>query len=64
MVFSICTALVDSKEAKFRSNDQDTSPSAGKITKVVFVPCCVWKCVPTAPTGCVNILKVCGCYLL
>ena len=36
MVFSVCTVLLDSKEVKFGSSDQDASPSAGKITKVVL----------------------------
>ena len=38
-MFSGCTVLPDSKETEHGSSDQDTSPSAGKNTGVVLVPC-------------------------
>ena len=38
-MFSGCTVLPDSKETKLRSSDQEASPSAGKNTGVVSVPC-------------------------
>ena len=38
-VFSGCTGSPDSKETDFGSSDQEPSPSAGKITVVVLVPC-------------------------
>ena len=54
----------DSKETKLGSRDQEASPSAGKNTGVVLVPCRAWKCVPTAISGGVDISKVPGCHLL
>ena len=45
-------------------SDQEPSPSAGKSTGVVLVPCCTWKCVPTAISASVDISKVPGCHLL
>ena len=38
-VFSGCTVAPDSKETEFGTSDQETSPSAGKTTGVVLVPC-------------------------
>ena len=43
---------------------QEASPSAGKNTGVVLVPCYAWKCVPTAIFGGVDISKVLWCHLL
>ena len=48
----------DSKETERESSNQKTSPSAGKNTKKVLVPCCAWKCVPTAISGGVDISEV------
>ena len=45
----------DSKETKLGSSDQEAFPAAGKTTSVVLVPCCTWKCVPTAVSGGVDI---------
>ena len=59
-MFSGCTVLPDSKEAKLGSSDQEASPSVGKETGVVLD----WKCVPTAISGDVNISEVPGCHLL
>ena len=47
-MFSACTVLPDSKETKLGIYDQEASPSAAKNTEIVLVPCCTWKCVPTA----------------
>ena len=41
---------------------QEASPSAGKNTGVVLVPCCAWKSVLTA-IECVDISKVPGHFL-
>ena len=63
-MFSGCTVLPDSKETKLGSSDQEASPSAGKNTGIVLVPCRAWKCVPTAISGGVDISEVPGCHLL
>ena len=54
----------DGKETELGSSDQDASPSAGKNTRIVLVPCRAWKCVPTAICGGVDISEVPGCHLL
>ena len=54
----------DSKETQLGSSNQEASPSADKNTGVVLVPCCTWKCVPTAISGGVDISEVPGCHLL
>ena len=54
----------DSKETKLGSSDQEVSPSAGKNTRIILVPCCTWKCVPTAISSGVDISEVPGCHLL
>ena len=56
--------LPDSKETELGSSDQEASPSAGKNTGVVLVPCWCWKCIPTAISGGVDISEVPGCHLL
>ena len=63
-MFSVCAVLPDSKETKLGSSDEETSPSAGKNTGVVLVPCHACKCVPTAISGGVDISEVAGCLLL
>ena len=63
-MFSGCTVLPDSKETELGSSDQEASPSAGKNTRIVLVPCHTWKCVPTAISGGVDISKVPGCHSL
>ena len=45
MCVSGYTVMLDSKDTKLGSGDQEASPSAGKNTRVVLVPCCT-KCVP------------------
>ena len=62
-MFSGCTVLPDSKETKLGSSDQEASPSAGKITRIVLVPCHAWKCVPRAIYGGMDISEVPGCHL-
>ena len=52
----------DSKEIQLGSSDQEASPTAGKNTGVVLVPCCACKCIPTAISGGVDISKVSWCY--
>ena len=38
-MFSGCTVQPDIMETKFGSSNQETSPSAGKVTGVVLLPC-------------------------
>ena len=63
-VFSGCNVPPDSKETKLGNSNREASPSAGKNTRIVLVPCCAWKCVPTAISSGVDISKVPGCHLL
>ena len=56
--------LPDSKETELGISNQEASPSAGKNTEIGLVPCCAWKCVPTAISGGVDISEVPGCHLL
>ena len=62
-MFSGSTVLADSKETEVGSSDQEASPSAGRNTGIVLVPCCTWKCVPTEIYGGKNISEVSGCHL-
>ena len=41
----------DNKDTELGSSNQGASPSAGKSTGVALVPCCTWKCIPTANSG-------------
>ena len=63
-MFSSCTVLPDSKKTELGSSDREASPSAGKNTGIVLVPCLAWKCVPTAISGGADIFEVPGCHLL
>ena len=63
-MFSGCTVLPHTKETELGSRDQEASPPVGKNTGIVLVPCCAWKCVPTAISGGVDISEVPGCHLL
>ena len=54
----------NSKKTKLGSNDQETSPSEGKNTEIVLVPCHACKCIPTAISTGVDISDVPGCHLL
>ena len=40
LMFSGSNLLPDSKETKLGCSDQEASPSAGRNTGVVLVPCC------------------------
>ena len=53
-MFSGCTVLPDSKENELGSSDQEVSPSAGKNTRVVLVPC---SCMEVRPC---NYFRWCG----
>ena len=46
------------------SSDLEASPSAGKNTWIVSVPCQAWKCAPTALSSGVNISEVPWYHLL
>ena len=50
----------NSKESKLGSNDREASPSAGKNTVMVLLPCRAWKCLPTAVSGGVDVSEVPG----
>ena len=63
-MFSGCTVSSDSKETELGSSNQEASPSAGKNTGVVLMPCCTWKCAPTAISSSVNIFEALGCHFL
>ena len=63
-MFSGCTVLPDSKEAKLGSSYQEASPSAGKNTGIDLVLCYAWTCVLTAILSGVDISEVPGCHLL
>ena len=63
-MFSGSTVPHDSKETELGSSNQEASPSAGKNTGIVLVPCSTWKSVPTAISGGVDISEVSGCHLL
>ena len=54
--------LPDSKETKLGSNNQEASPSAGKNTRVVLVPCSRMEV--TAISSGVDISEVSGSHLL
>ena len=63
-VFSDRPVPPDIKETKLASSNQETSPSGGKNTGKVLVPCHTWKCAPTAISSGVDISEVPGCHLL
>ena len=44
-LFSGCTVWFDSKYIELGSSDREVSPSASKITGVIPVSFCAWKCV-------------------
>ena len=56
--------LPESKETVLGSCDREASPSAGKKTRVVLLPCLAWKCAPTIISGDVDISKAPGRQLL
>ena len=61
---NFCPVPCDSMETGLGSSDQEVSASAGKNTRVILVPYCAWKCVPTAISSDVDISEVLGCHLL
>ena len=63
-MFSGCTVPPDSKKTKLGSRNQEDSPSTSKNIGIVLVPCCAWKCVPTAISGGVDISQAPGFHLL
>ena len=63
-MFSGCSVLPDSKETELGSSNQDASPSAGKNTRIVLMPCRALKCVPTAISSGMDISEFPGCHLL
>ena len=62
-MFSGCTVPPDSKETELGSSNQEASPSAGKNTRVVLMPCLHME-VPTAISDGVDISEVPECHLL
>ena len=64
LAFSGCTVPHGNKETELGSSNQKASPSTDKKTGVVLVPCCIWKCFPTANSAGVDIPEVPGCHLL
>ena len=54
------TVLLDNRETKLGSNDQEASPPAGKDSGVVLVQCCALKCVPAAISSGVDVHKFLG----
>ena len=61
-MFSGCT-VPDSKETELGSSNQEVFASGYENSRVVLVPCCAWKCVPTAISGAVDISEVPRCCL-
>ena len=61
-MFSGGTVLPDSKETEHGITNQEASPSAGKNTRVVLVPCYTWKCVLKAISSGVDISLGVICY--
>ena len=59
---ALCCLIV--RRQKLQSRHQEASPSAGKNTGVVLVPCWAWKCVPTSISRGMNISEVPWCHLL
>ena len=57
-MFSDCTVPPDSKESELGSSDQKSSSSIVKNTGVVLLTYHALKCVPTATSGDVVVLKV------
>ena len=53
-----CNVPPDGKEADVGSSDQVASPSSGKNTGVVLLPCCAWKCLPTAISSGMDIYEI------
>ena len=54
----------NSKETKLGSSNQEASPSVGKNTGIVLVPCNAWKIVPKSISSGVDISENPSCHLL
>ena len=54
----------NSKETKLGSSNQEASPSVGKNTGIVLVPCNAWKIVPKSISRGVDISENPSCHLL
>ena len=63
-MFSGCTVLPEGKEIELGSRDQEASPSAGKNSRILLVPCHTWKYAPTGISSGVDISEVPRCHLL
>ena len=63
-VLSGCIVMPNGKETKLGSIDQEFSPSAGKSTRVVLVPCCTWTCVPTSVSSGMDTWEIPRCHIL
>ena len=57
-MLSECTVLPDSKEIELGRSNQEVSPSAGKNTETVVVPCRAWKYVSAAISSGLDISGV------
>ena len=61
-MFSCYAVPRDDKETELGSGDHEASPTAGKYTRIVLVPCCAWKYVPAVISSDADISKVPGCH--
>ena len=57
LVFFSCSVLPYSIETELISSNQEASPSAGRNTGIVSVPCCAWKRIPSTVSGGVDMLS-------
>ena len=63
-VFSGCTVLHDSKKTDLVNSEEEVSPSSGKNTGVVLVPCSRMEVCPYSYFQWCDISEVPGCHLL
>ena len=63
-IFCLHCAVSYSKETEMESSNQVASPSAGKNTGIVLLPCPTLQCVPKAISGGGDVFKVPGCHML
>ena len=63
-MFSGCTVPPDSMKTELGSSNQEVSLSSSKNIGVVLLPCCAYKCVPTAISCGADISEFPGCHLL
>ena len=62
--FKILIFWLVKRVTELGSSNQEVSPSVGKNTGIVLVPCHAWKCVPIATSSVVDISEVRGYHLL